>query len=69
MIGSDDGCEAKQRSPEELAALRVAADCIGSAIQSDRTQQAMLRAEQDRVAQLTAIDKELQQQDRILEVK
>ena len=48
----DDCQSAKQQQQSELAVLRVAADCIGSAIQRQRTQQARLQAEQERAAEL-----------------
>lgn len=39
-VGFDDCREAKRRSPSELAVLKLAADCIGSAIQHDRIRRA-----------------------------
>ena len=59
VLGLDDCREAKRRSAAELAALKVAADCIGSAIQRQRTQQALLAAERDRAAELTQINQVL----------
>lgn len=50
FLGLDDCREAKQRSAAELSVLKIAADCIGSAIQRERTQQKLLQ-EKDRVAQ------------------
>jgi signal transduction histidine kinase len=48
-----DYCRAPiQFNPAEVAVLRTIADCIGSAIQRDRTQQALLEAEQNRSAEL-----------------
>lgn len=41
VIGFDDCREAKRRSLAELAVLKTAAACIGSAIESDRTRQAL----------------------------
>lgn len=41
-----------QISLAEIAVLRTIADCIGSAVQRDRTQQALLEAEQNRSAEL-----------------
>ncbi len=52
LLGFDDCREAKERSAAELAVLKIAADCVGSAIQRDRTQQALLQAEQERAAEL-----------------
>lgn len=47
-------CQAEvQINPAEFAVLRTIADCIGSAIQRDRTQQALLEAEQHRSAELS----------------
>jgi DNA-binding NarL/FixJ family response regulator/signal transduction histidine kinase len=68
VLGLDDCREAKQRSAAELAVLRIVADCIGSAIQQQRTQQALLETEQTRSAELEKINKELQQRDRLLSV-
>jgi len=48
QLGFDDCYKAKYRSSAELSALKIAADCIGSAIQRNRTQQALLQAEQAR---------------------
>jgi PAS domain S-box-containing protein len=61
QIGFDDCCDAKYRSPAELSALRIIADCIGSAIQRDRTQKAILQAEQARSQELERLNTELQQ--------
>lgn len=61
ILGIDDCREAKRRSSSELAVLKIAADCIGSAIQRDRTQQALLQAEQARSAELERYNTELQQ--------
>ncbi|PIG91646.1 GAF domain-containing sensor histidine kinase [Gloeocapsopsis sp. IPPAS B-1203] len=52
VLGLDDCREAKHRTLAELAVLKIAANCIGSAIQRDRTQKAMLQAEQARSAGL-----------------
>jgi PAS domain-containing protein len=60
-LGLDDCREAKQRSAAELAVLQIAADCIGSAIQRDRTQKAILEAEQARSQELERLNAELQQ--------
>lgn len=61
VLGLDDCREAKRRSAAELAVLQIAADCIGSAIQRERTQQALLEAEQDRVAELAKANDALKQ--------
>lgn len=48
-----DYCRAPiQISTAEISVLMAIADCIGSAIQRDRTQKALLEAEQNRVAEL-----------------
>jgi signal transduction histidine kinase len=48
-----DYCRAPiQISPAEVAVLKTVADCIGSAIQRDRTQKLILRAEQNRILEL-----------------
>ena len=54
-IGIDDCREATNRSEAELNVLKTAAACIGSAIQRDRTQKAILEAEQKRVQSLQTI--------------
>lgn len=51
LVGFDDCREARQRSDGELAILKIAAACVGGAIQRDRIQQAYLRAEQQRSAE------------------
>jgi PAS domain-containing protein len=61
QLGFDDCREAKRRSVLELSILRIAADCIGSAIQQQRTQQALLQAEQQRSQELKRHNIELQQ--------
>lgn len=75
QLGFDDCREAKRRSSAELSALKIAADCIGSAIQKNRTQQALLQAEQarsqsaaERSTELVRANAELQQRDRLLSV-
>lgn len=62
----DDCHEAKRRNLSELTVLKIAANCIGSAIQCQRTQQAILEAEQARSAELAKANEELQQRDRLL---
>ena len=59
-LGLDDCREAKRRDPAELAVLKTAAACIGSAIQRDRTQKALLQAEQARSQELQRLNAELQ---------
>uniref|UniRef100_UPI001683814F GAF domain-containing protein n=1 Tax=Oscillatoria sp. FACHB-1407 TaxID=2692847 RepID=UPI001683814F len=61
LLGLDDCREAKQRSATELSALKIAADCIGSAIERDRTQQALLQAEQERTRNAAKHSQELEQ--------
>lgn len=59
---SFDYCRAAiQISPAEIAVLRTIADCIGSAIQRDRTQKTILQAEQTRVAELVKANTALKQ--------
>lgn len=53
IVGFDNCCETKCWSPSELAVLKIAADCIGSAIGRDRSQKAIFKAEQERSAELT----------------
>jgi signal transduction histidine kinase len=60
VLGLDDCREAKRRSVSELAALQIAANCLGSAIQRERTQQALLQAEQERFAELERANTALQ---------
>jgi GAF domain-containing protein len=59
LIGFDDCREAKQRSLAELSVLKIAANCIGSAIQQQQTQQALLQSEQARVAELAKANEAL----------
>jgi len=60
VLGIDDCREAKRRTPAELAVLKIAANCIGSAIQRQRTQQALLKAEQERASELERANNVLQ---------
>ena len=62
-IGFDDCREAKYRSPAELAVLKIAADCIGSAIQRDYAQHAALKAEQEHAAELAKANEVLRQRE------
>ncbi|MEM9009424.1 MAG: GAF domain-containing protein, partial [Cyanobacteria bacterium P01_F01_bin.86] len=64
-VGIDNCREAKRISEAELSILKVAADCIGSAIQRDRTQRSLQQAEQARIAEL-ARNEVLIQRDRML---
>ncbi|MBD0269332.1 MAG: PAS domain S-box protein, partial [Cyanobacteria bacterium Co-bin8] len=61
VIGLDDCRQAKRRSPAELSVLKIAADCIGSAIQRERTQQTLLLTEQARSAELERTNSDFQQ--------
>jgi PAS domain S-box-containing protein len=68
VVGFDDCREVRRRSLAELAVLKTAAACIGSAIQRDRTQKAILQAEQARSQELQRLNTELQQTiDRLTE--
>lgn len=67
VVGFDDCRVAKQRSMAELSTLKIAADCIGSAIDRRRTQQALLQTEQQRLADLAQVNEVLQARDRLLE--
>jgi PAS domain S-box-containing protein len=59
IFAFDDCHEVKHRSPIELAVLKIGANCIGSAIERQRTQQALLEAEQRRVAELAKTNRAL----------
>ncbi|KAF3884312.1 MULTISPECIES: sensor histidine kinase [Nostocales] len=61
IVGFDDCREAKHRNSAEMAVLKIAADCAGSAIERQRTQQALLQAEQERSQELERHNIELQQ--------
>ncbi|MBD2251311.1 GAF domain-containing sensor histidine kinase [Nostoc parmelioides] len=65
-VGFDDCREAKRRSTDELAVLKTAAACIGSAIQRQRIQETLLQAEKERAAELIRINEALQHRDRLL---
>ncbi len=58
--------EAIRISPAEVAVLRTIADCIGSAIQRNRTQKIILEAEQKQVAELAKANDALKQSLNIL---
>ncbi|MBD2465982.1 GAF domain-containing protein [Oscillatoria sp. FACHB-1407] len=60
VLGIDDCREVKQRSAAELTVLKIAADCIGSSIERDRAQQAVLQAEQERTHSATKHSQELE---------
>lgn len=59
IVGFDDCRVAQQRSTSELSTLKVAADCIGSAIERQRTQQVLLQTQQQRVEELAAANEKL----------
>ena len=65
LLGFDDCREIESRSPAELSILSIAADCLGSAIQRQRTQQTLQQTEQARAIE-QARNEVLQQRDRIL---
>jgi signal transduction histidine kinase len=67
-VGFDDCREAKHLNADELALLKTAAACIGSAIQRQRIQETLLEAEKERAAELARTNKALQQRDRLLSV-
>lgn len=67
-VGFDDCREAKHRSTDDLAVLKTAAACIGSAIQRKRIQETLLQAEKERAAELIRVNEALQQRDRLLSV-
>ncbi len=77
LVGFDDCREAKRRNPAELAVLKIAADCIGSAIQRDRDRRDREEAElmvllerekaaTERAAELAKANEALRQRDRLL---
>jgi PAS domain S-box-containing protein len=59
VFAFDDCREAKRRSGTELAVLKMVANCIGSAIARQRTQKALLEAEQQRVTELAKTNQAL----------
>jgi len=61
LLSVDHCREAIRISPAEMAVLRTIADCIGSAIQRDRTRTLILKAEQERVAELVRANAALKQ--------
>jgi signal transduction histidine kinase len=61
VLGLDYCREAIRVSSAEVAVLMTIADCIGSAIQRDRTQKIILQAEQTRVAELVKANTTLKQ--------
>ena len=68
VVGFDDCRVAKQRSMAELSTLKIAADCIGNAIERQRIQQTVLQTEQRQVAELAQANEVLQARDRLLEM-
>ncbi len=62
----DDCRVAKRRSTAELTALKITADCIGSTIQHQRTQQALSTAEREQAA--IAREQEQAAQSRVAEL-
>jgi PAS domain-containing protein len=48
VVGVDDCREVKHRGQSELSVLKIAANSLGCAIERDRTQKALLQAEQER---------------------
>jgi GAF domain-containing protein len=60
VLGLDDCCKAKHRSAAELSVLKIATDCIGSAIQRQRTHQKLLEVEQARTRSAAKHSQELQ---------
>ncbi|MEM9162995.1 MAG: GAF domain-containing protein, partial [Cyanobacteria bacterium P01_F01_bin.4] len=67
VVGFDYCKEAKQFNPPEVAVLKTAAACIGSAIERDRTRQDHEAAAQVRAAELEQHNQTLAERDRILE--
>lgn len=61
VVGFDDCRAAKGRNLAELDVLKTAATCIGSAIRRQRREQALLQAEQARVAELAGVNAQLTQ--------
>ncbi|WP_103668848.1 GAF domain-containing sensor histidine kinase [Pseudanabaena sp. BC1403] len=59
VVGFDDCREVKHRGQSELSVLKIAANSIGCAIQRDRTQQALLRSQQERATELEKANKAL----------
>ncbi|MEO0405874.1 MAG: histidine kinase [Cyanobacteria bacterium P01_A01_bin.135] len=60
-LGIDDCREAKRRAPAELAVLKTAAACIGSAIKHERLRLAQLRSQEMSLAAEQARSQELAQ--------
>jgi signal transduction histidine kinase len=61
IVGLDDCWQVKHRNPTELTVLGILANCVASAIQRQRSQQALLQAEQERAAELARSNEALQQ--------
>jgi signal transduction histidine kinase/PAS domain-containing protein len=68
LVGFDDCREVKHRGQSEFSVLKIVANSIGSTIQRDRTQKALLRSEQERAAELESINTELKHTLNSLEV-
>lgn len=58
-VGFDDCRQAKHRDLCEIAALKTIANCIGSAIERNCIQQALLKAKQERVTELVKANEAL----------
>jgi len=61
-----DCCQPRLRSNAELAALKTVADCIGNAIDRDRTRKEREAATQFRATELETFNQQLQQRDSLL---
>ena len=60
VLGIDYCCEPKRLITAELGIFKTIASCIGSAIERQRTQAAILQAEQERSQELERLNHELQ---------
>jgi signal transduction histidine kinase/PAS domain-containing protein len=68
VLGIDYCCEPKRLITAELGIFKTIASCIGSAIERQRTQAAILQAEQERSQELERLNTELQRSlDRLSE--
>jgi signal transduction histidine kinase/PAS domain-containing protein len=68
ILGIDYCCEPKRLIAAELGIFKTIASCIGSAIERQRTQAAILQAEQERSQELERLNTELQRSlDRLSE--
>ena len=68
VVGFDDCRRTMHRSLAALDVLKIVANCIGSAIQRQRTQQAAHRVEQEFVEELRQLTRDEQQSYRLLAV-